>query len=529
MSLEFEKPYYPITIHVTTNKTDRPFDLTKSVFYFPSKEEVEKKTTNRKGSQKKQKGGESPDEKEPSTTTSSQTPFYTDEKKYPISNVNSRKKFESYFDPELFEKTLGDIEDYGISEETRYENSNTNVMQMLETLFPTSLPSHLNINTTYATQVLKTAAPTATGTWLPTWLMNYFYDEDMTKYSYISIGGKKYTVAGVTWNNNVITHPNYMKFFKDLKGLEKEKPKEVQKITQEIQKITTEFINNRKNTSISSKQRIDAESRLNTMLRYNQRSNISNQNIYLTPMIDTINKIYNIQKSGNQSDIDEHIKLLYEINLLDNNSYDKFGQHIIPNEIQTAEFMGLLKMATTIETNKMILESINNPGKYAKEIYQEETPKYKFKLLKKRLDELGAYTKILNQIQRVISNVKSSNPHLQSLIKGFIEGDTNKTNQLFDLAKKIVEDRIDEITDLKLLNAGVVNTAASTFSKKDSKGKDTKTPPKYEIYIKLDLIDEIVDKKNVDRVNCRYRNNRLTTQYYNLRRTKKRRGGKKNQ
>jgi hypothetical protein len=171
---------------------------------------------------------------------------------------------------------------------------------------------------------------------------------------------------------------------------------------------------------------------------------------------------------------------------------------------------------------------MKNPGKYAKQLYDVENQKYKYKLLKKRLDELGAYTKILNQIQRVISNVKSSNPYLQNLINGFIEGDANKTNQLLDLSKKIVDGKIDQITDLRVLNAGVVNTAASSLKDKKGKTKESKPLPQYEIYITLELIDQVVDAKNVDKINCKYLNNRLIKEYEKLRKTKKRQGGKNN-
>jgi hypothetical protein len=548
MSFELEKSYYPITIKVSTNKSSSDIILTKSLFYTPPPLEKEgsklqakpqARPVKRGGAQKyeeydddgktnelRESGGMRKEIGE-NPSASSSSPLYTDEKKYTFSSsLSSKKKIDSYFDSEQFEKVLGDV-DYDVSKEAKYENSKFNVMQMLELFFPTSLPNHLNINTEHATEVLKTAASTATGTWLPTWLVSYFQGVDTSKYSYVSIGRKPYTVVGVLWKNNVASHPIYRRFFKDIVALEKAQTREIAKLTKEIQDITTEFNNahaailSARTELISNTTKTRALSTLTSMYnRQTGRSNAVNQNKYILPIQSAIQDIYNLRASPSSNQL---IMLLYKMYLLEKDSSNRY-ESILPNEIRgDSELMKLVKMAIKIGTKKMILDYINNNNdertQYIKEMKETETKdETRLKYFLEDFRKLS-YGKIVSQMQRNISSVRSSNPALQDIIDEFVEGKYGTT--LFELAKKISHNKIGEIGNLQILDTGVLNMAG------EPEEKDKPPPkPKYEISISLELLDYVVNDKNIGKVDCNYRNNLLMKRY--LQNTRKKLTGGKN-
>jgi len=529
MSIEIEKTFYPITIHVQTNVSPRPITLTKNMFYFSPdkstnnddvvkgvKKEIPEKVIEKKETEKKDE-----------TSSYSEYPFYTEEKKYPVSSVKpSTKKFASYFDSELYEKSLGDV-DYNVGKEERYVNANYNIMGMLETFFPTSLPNEFNINTSYSATVLNTAIPTVSSNWLPNWLTRYFYNENKKNYSYIVIGGKRYTVFSVLWLNDVMTHPIYKRFFKNILDLEKVKTRTISKLTKDIEILNNIFGKQRQNSNTEMTLSVKDKSikTLNRMMTYNQSRSIVRQNIYLEPMINAIKKVYVEQK--NKASYDEHRASLYTLYLAENDSRESF-ERILPSDITSStEFWNLLTLAVKIETKMMILDFIQQPSSYIKFMNDENTKKqYRFVLLKKGLDEIGGYGKLLRQMQRNISSVRSSNPVLQGLVDDFMKGVIS--SDLLDLATKLSAGDIDKITNLRdALETGVVNTSVSMTQDEKERDKESaskKTEPKYEIYIQLDLLDAVIDSKNIGKVNCSYRNNMLIKKYNGLR-TRKVRGG----
>ena len=567
MSIELEKSFYPITIKVSSNKSSSDIILTRSLFYTPPKESKGSKSQAVKGEAVKgeavnvetvkaqpvkveainveaiktggdpyrgmrryddddddddddnymrsprnrlrEKGGEA---KESSSSSTSSSPFYTDEKMYPLTSVSANKKKDSYFDAELFEKILGDV-DYDISKEAKYANSKFNVMQMLETLFPTSLPNHLNVNTSHDLDNLKTASTTATGTWLPTWFTGYFQNVDTSKYSYVSIGGKKYTVVGVLWKNNVLKHPIYSRFFKDIMALDRVKHKEVAKLKKEIQTLNAAFTTARSTVRLSRKETEDAIDSLK-QYRYSSR-----KTIYLTGMQKSIETFYSIQRSGT---LEQVRKELFKLYLLEKDS-SRRDYSILPSEIRNkTDLMNLIRMATNIEIKQMMLDYIDDPAKRSQIIREMKHPDTKddsrFKFFQEDFSKVS-YGKIVSQIQRSISNIRSSNYFLQDLIDSFIKG-TYNDDELLELATKITRNKISEISNIQILDTGVVNM---TPVQKD-KSKSVSTP-KYEISIALELLDYVVDDKTIGKVNCSYRNNLLMRLY--LQNTVKRRGGNK--
>jgi len=563
MSIELEKSFYPITIKVSSNKSSSDIILTRSLFYTPPKASKESKPTEVKAEAVKaeavkaeavkaeavkaeaikkggdpyrgmrrydyddyddddfgmgyqrnrlrEKGGEAK-ESSSSSSSSSSSPFYTDEKMYPLTGVSANKKKDSYFDAELFEKILGDV-DYDVSKEAKYANSKFNVMQMLETLFPTSLPNHLNVNTSHDLDNLKTAATTATGTWLPTWLTSYFQNVDTSKYSYVSIGGKKYTVVGVLWKNNVLKHPIYSRFFKDIMALDRVKHKEVAKLKKEIQTLNATFATARSTVRFSRREMDDAID----SLRQNRYS--SRKNIYLAGMKKSIETFYTIQRSGT---LEQVRKELFKIYLFEKDS-SRRDYSILPSEIRDkTDLMNLIRMATNIEIKQMMLDYIDDPAKRSQIIREMKHPDTKddsrFKFFQEDFSKVS-YGKIVSQIQRSISNIRSSNYFLQDLIDSFIKG-TYNDDELLELATKITRNKISEISNLQILDTGVVNM--SPEQKDKSKSAST---PKYEISIALELLDYVVDDKTIGKVNCSYRNNLLTRLY--VQNTTKRKGSNK--
>jgi hypothetical protein len=527
---EFEKTYHPITVHIQTNVSSRLITLTKGLFHFLSKDEEKSKTN-----PLAKKGGANKatilDEKEPgqkaTPSSTSEYPLFTEEKKYSLSNIKtSDKKFASYFNSELYEKNLGDV-DYNVSKGERYENANYNVMGMLETMFPTSLPNEVNINTSYAIHVQNTAVPTVTGTWFPHWMTQFFYN-NTEKYSYVNIDGRNYTVFEIVWLNDVASHPIYKRFFKDVESLGKARKHEVDKLTLDIATLNRRFTNKRSLPATQLTLTIKDKSlkTLNRMLLNNQtRAYVAKQNNYLEPLIQSITQTFKDQ--NNPASVDQHREDLYKMYLAENDSREKF-ETILPSDIRNnPNFWNLLMLAVKIESKKMVLDFIQNPSNYIQLMNDQDTRgQYRFKLLKKELDELGGYGRAFRQMQQYMSNITSSNPVLQKVVDDFMKGKVS--NEILEFAGKISSGEIDKITTLRdALETGVVNMTGRSLDKENEKEKDKKedrsTKPRYEIYVSLGLLDAVLDEKNIRKVNCSYRNNLLLRRYNSLKKTKKRR------
>jgi len=539
IGIEIDKTFFPLTINIFTNKSSKSFAFTKDLIFFPPKEkEVDTKgvvakeagvakeaviakdkipTTTSKipvkqgGAATKQDAEtEEPKEK----TGSSSVPFFTDEKEYPVKKLKdkNKKRFYSYFDPEAYEENLGDIK-YDATDQAKYGIANTNIKGMLETFFPTSVPNPININTSYDENIRKIASSTVTGTWIPEWLYGFFA-KNKSNYSYVVIGGKKYTVLKVLWLNDLFSHPLYKKFFKNISFLEGAKDRTLVLLKKDLEKYNGKLVDMRFNSEIEIL--LEALDKVNKDFTTRRRLS-ENENPNYPPTIDAIQRLYN-----KPTEINITTDALFVIHLCQQSSQSD----ILPSMLKTRDFYDKMKRAVDVKKTQMMIDYIENPSLLNQDSKDKYViSQYKVALFKKELEKLGGFGKLTKQIQQFISRIKSSNPSLQKTIDDFISGEN--VENIFKLAK-VVNREIPESEIpgefYPMLETGVVNMNASKKKEKDK--EETQSDPKFEIYVKLELLDALIDDKKNSKNNCLYRDNLLVQKYTALKKTmKKTKGG----
>ena len=533
IGIEIDKTFFPLTINIFTNKSSKSFAFTKDLIFFPPKEkEVDTKGVVAKeaGVAKEaviakdkipttkipvKQGGAAPKQdaetEEPKEKTgSSSVPFFTDEKEYPVKKLKDKKRFYSYFDPEAYEENLGDIK-YDATDQAKYGIANTNIKGMLETFFPTSVPNPININTSYDENIRKIASSTVTGTWIPEWLYGFFA-KNKSNYSYVVIGGKKYTVLKVLWLNDLFSHPLYKKFFKNISFLEGGKDRTLVSLKKDLEKYNGKLVDMRFNGEILFEALEKVKKDFGTRRRFSE-----NENPNYPPTIDAIQRLLDTHS-------DLNIGALFDIHLCQQSSQSD----ILPSVLKTREFYDKMKRAVDVKKTQMMIDYIENPSLLNQESKDKDViSQYKVALFKKELEKLGGFGKLTKQIQQFISRIKSSNPSLQKTIDDFISGEN--VENIFKLAK-VVNREIPESEIpgelYPMLETGVVNMNASKKKEKDK--EETQGDPKFEIYVKLELLDALIDDKKNSKNNCLYRDNLLVQKYTALKKTmKKTKGGSK--
>jgi hypothetical protein len=518
MDIEIDKTFFPLTINIFTNKSSKSFAFTKDLLFFPPKEKERvknpatkeqipinpKKPANKGGALSKQydEPNESKDSKE--NTGSSSVPFYTDEKEYPVKKLKGKKQFYSYFDTVAYEDNLGDIK-YDATDEAKYEIANANIKGMLEIFFPTSLPNPVNINTSYDQDIRKVASSTITGTWIPEWLYGFFGKEE-SNYSYVVIGGKKYTVLKVLWINDVFSHPLYRKFFKNISYLKNAEDRTLKVLNRDLTKFQAKLGN-------MSYNKRDLEESLDKVKKDLSRSSARLSENVNPNYPATINAIRVLSTTHNRLDT----KALFDIYLCRQSSQSD----ILPSALKTRDFYEKMNRAVDLEKTRMLIGYIENPSELNRDSKDKDViSQYRVALFKKELEKLGGFGKLTKQIQQFISRIKSSNPSLQKTIDDFISGEN--VENIFNLAK-VVNREIPESEIpgefYPMLETGVVNMNASKKKEKDK--EETQSEPRFEIYVKLELLDALIDDKKNSKNNCLYRNNLLVQRYTELKKTAK--------
>lgn len=154
-----------------------------------------------------------PDSK--SIKTSNKYPYITNSRDYPVTvlkGMEYEKIIDFFFNKKTFTKVLTSSE-YPPNVKTPDTESSKiykmNIMTMLELLFPTK---HFVVNNVHQSldRVLNQQPS-----------KSIFYNPMTTKFSYLKINNKPYTVTKVVWLNDIVNHPKYQDLIKEVHNVKR--------------------------------------------------------------------------------------------------------------------------------------------------------------------------------------------------------------------------------------------------------------------------------------------------------------------
>jgi hypothetical protein len=504
--------------------------ITYDLFYLPKPEEKQK--------------SEEPTSKKRGASHSTY-PFFTMDVKYPqdaIKALGREKGIEFFFDEKKFKSLLGDVA-ISHNDMKKHENANHNVMVMLEILFPTKLPIQDNIHESFREMIEQVQTPVETSSIVPTFISDLLFENDEDEFSYLNIGGSKYTVIKITWINDIINHPEYRKLIDSGNAAwewwnGKDKSSEGEK--KNIEKTNAEDMN--KMISIWNKmiEKADSSEYSKIIDDISVDHRVSNFKI-LKGMADKIKE--NIKRLfGNgtidNSNVDDFMKIIYDIDEYDNGYIVASGKSsLIPFSLNKEySYEKVQSFALKIRTRKELIEFCNNPHKYNKLFKSNKSDKKsaeekKDAQLREEIEKRKEFKGFLESAASFLKKRKSSNPYLYNMIYYYLNSNgIKKYKSKLDEIKLLNEDEINLSTfmhkmneiyldenikqstpnpyPLQILDTGVDMLKVEVSDKKDEnpeKSDKTETA-KFEIYVQIDVVKGILDKKSMENVKCAFRN-----------------------
>jgi len=402
-------------------------------------------------------------------------------------------------------------------------------MTMLEILFPTHLPIVSNLHNSFSELIEKIPTPVQTSGIIPTFILDLISDDNGDKFSYLQLGGAKYTTIKVMWVNDIINHPEYRKLL-DKGALSWERwdgghdPTKTEK---------NRILNDKKkNTTLFEKMWKEAQAKMNdpkegyketvdTILSPHSRSTPS--------LVNISRKIHKYLLSLVGASAPDAINTIYEIYDYDNESM-KIAQRsssLLPYTInRDFKFDALQKLSVKIKISDELVSFLNHPSKYH-ELFEEKKEDEKSQHNAHNRDlkaEIQKYTSAMDFIKLASTFIKPrqpSNPALANMIKYYLNKSPGKPREgLAEFMNKVHkiylgdEDNIQNtLSSLSPLEVGVdeIKTAAT---EKPDEHKSSSHSSAFEIYVQLDVVKGILDKKSMGDVKCLFRNE-FTTKMYN--------------
>lgn len=461
-----------IKIVINTNIPEsKDIILTKSVIHLPKVEVI--------------KGGE-----ETTTETTGEYPYITKYVKLTINNfVNkngSKMEYSEivdfFFSSEKYKKKVNSI--IGISPQNKIskteeeENLKSNLMLMLNMLFPTSFPVKNNVLSSFD-DFMKDSNTTNID------LIN------KNRYSYINHNGKVYTITKVVWMNDILNNPNYISFIKEYNNYKiwcenqnliiekevKEIDKNIFKIFEKeilIDNIYKELVNDIKN-------QIEEVNRRGKQYRTDREINLNNFLSSLELVKNEFNKIKTVDKKY------DVVKEIYD--------------YIDSMEISFKNIRDLI----TTKTAQIFKKKFDEIVKLKKSIDDKEKLNKKY-FTDKNIDinfdppsdsEYDTYRNFSKKIKEfILSSKKTSNETLQMLIYNY--GKNIKDDEIKDTFGSVIEKVINNCKN-KEEKCSISNEYIYTgfFLNNTSS-------PKYEVNLSIDLIEGEVNNDNVKNIKCRY-------------------------
>lgn len=407
-------------------------------------------------------------------TLSSELPFFNTQYKYPksvLDNLSYDKCIQFFFDEKIFIEILNTH----IVKESLYpattpeeikETIDFNINTTIELLFPTKKNNHYD---SYTNNILgiqpKLSFKGSFGVIEPVLPNNL-----KTKYSYIKIDNKKYTIVKTTILNDIFNHPGYSKMIEsynkiNLKKMELNIQKKIKNI---LEKFFITMSKIRKNNYLNELKQI-LQKVLDNETREEQRIRYKIDIVFITEYIKLLNTIINTNNSD-ESNISNMETITYKI--------DKISMYI-PTKInkilkEIKEILDKFELLNSIHKKHLTNGVINidfdkNVSNYMKENYKNY---YNFG------------KELLNH-----NNLKSTNPDFQLMLDNFINGehgnDIKDFSGYINIITQIFNGKTvpnDETTIINLFYVGL------RYYDDDNEYDDI-----YEAYVKIDVFGGILN------------------------------------
>lgn len=280
----------------------------------------------------------------------------------------------------------------------RHKNAIHNVKGMLEILFPTNIPVKSNLHDSFSEYIKRIPTSVGTSSIIPSFILNLFIKSDEDQFSYLLIGGAKYTTIKVTWVNDIINHPEYRKLLNSASGIWKW----LQGLTSgnkgQIKAIEDSKIKNKKSFEKIWKEVYnkitDAKAKMGSSSGKSAWEEIVNLKMtygYSGSLKSIASKMEQYLKElGNLSEnkYEEAIETIYHIYDYDAEAIRVSGKSsIIPYELKREyKFDEMYKLIIKIKTSDEVVEFLKHPHRYH-ELYEEK--KRKINLIMNEIIEIS--------------------------------------------------------------------------------------------------------------------------------------------
>ena len=470
-------------------------------------------------------------------------PYFTQDVLYPRDNLvkfSYQDRVDFFFNLDRFNQLLTPYMENKLDSskkddeyyKKRQKNIDKNIMTMLLLLFPTKYPMINELYNSY--DYVLTGRKKIEGM-----LYNPFATQ---LYSYLDIGGKKYTIKSVAWLNDIMNHPIYNEFLREYRDFEQAATEKIDNAKKDLEDKKNEIINiieividkyidgikqiycgvnQTKNLSNIAKPFVKVLYMLAYSIKCSNVEKLKQESKYIMEFdIDE----YKIKETQTQTETEEEKKIQTDIQkkiekenfkTFDEtyvNYYNKIlnGINILVSIITATKqwtslpcktndkninyiktLLNSVKTRTNFET---YIKKLNNTEGYFKKTFEElET--------NSQVEAIRKFYILLRRLRGVIR--QSSNHELQKLLN---LSDPDHVAEFYDFLRNVsnymrsekIQGSPVKLTDKHkpLIDVGLsfINMSVS----------DNRKTPRREIYVMIDLIDGIVNDNNWQSINCSY-------------------------
>jgi hypothetical protein len=486
------------------------------------------------------------DEKDKPIKSLSKYPYFSNDMIYPdMKSMLYSNAVSIFFDENLFENHMkrGFVSNGGsISLEKRNENSKTNIMKMLDVLFPTGFP---------VVGFLLESSKILLGTSSMTFFYNPLsqYLNPFTKYySHLKVGGNVYSVMRVVWMNDIFNHPKYSNLidkYNELKNY----------ISRKVETLELKFKDSRKKGSDDKEMKLKEycentknankiEQRCKEFLYFSKifdeikkdtsSINDENYNIFISTIRNSFTSPY--MESMNTT-LQNYLNYLV-IKKGDFDDYDKYMKNITEGELKN--YINFEKIGNDVE-KLVFLKKINNLDEYSN-VYSLDTKKYIFNnnndlnnddFMKEILNiflqmaNKAEINKFLNHSNKLSDRNRDTkykeffDKFNETMDKYIIKGkqklelETNQTNfkKFFEIMEKVAKIKYE---NANLINDEDVSKILNVSVCKINETSSSNDTPKREIHLLVDFIEGQIDNSIINKIFCPYFGEHLGNEFDRL-------------
>ena len=458
------------------------------------------------------------------TREQSTYPYFTTNVLLPLANFQSLNRSECidlFFDRQKFYYFIRNFRRTTDPAE-QSANAKNNVIVMLELFFPTSFPSKQNIHSSYDDKIKQIPLVTNQGdSVIPDFILNYFHANPQ-QFSYLQIGGAKYTVTSVTWLNDVVNHPDYNKLIR-----------EVHKYTiweQNLKKTTRRQIETLKKQFLNT---------------WKKCADLFKEYINITGIGALIKRIF--ESIYFEQDINKQIKKVADLDKYRHEKNADLPREIIYNDNVTK----LLRISTSVHTLNQTLDYFEDPSQFPDLFVKQEKEYDDFAGLRNILLRYPVFINTMRYISSFVAPYynsvsqgregseiaasgsvlrETSNVKLQNTITQFVNSSADKMSSmnqapisLKNFAEVVVNKYLNEQTRTDVDDTDVsdlMNTDVVTLHNSNAADKKedqvVQENSMYEIYLEVDVVKGILNYENIGKLFCQYRGSLLEKMYEQL-------------